>query len=206
VCGVPYSGSPKLAISSFQPDKVAQSAISFFVWRHPGRWSFGRSRMSGEGMAEASLDLAALVDDLDARQFAELWDAAQSRRCFEKYGAGPSRACWTSGGWHGLRLQPECRRRPLADRQLGPDLQPDGPDPAHHLTDDRYSRLVGVNALADEVGVSCTAGRCPIWAAWKLLRCRIPTRPRELGHVTPFGVPAGAKAPIAAIKPFGTLG
>ena len=38
-------------------------------------------------MVEARLDLAAFVDDLDGGQFADLWDAAQSRKCFEKYGA-----------------------------------------------------------------------------------------------------------------------
>ena len=38
-------------------------------------------------MVEARLDLAALVNGLDERQFAELWDVAQSRKRFEKYGA-----------------------------------------------------------------------------------------------------------------------
>ena len=43
--------------------------------------------MSGADMVEARLDLAALVNGLDERQFAELWDVAQSRKRFEKYGA-----------------------------------------------------------------------------------------------------------------------
>lgn len=43
--------------------------------------------MSGAEMAEERLDAPALVDSLDERGFAELWDAAQARRCREKYGA-----------------------------------------------------------------------------------------------------------------------
>lgn len=57
-------------------------------------------------MVEARPDLAAFVDDLDGGQFADLWDAAQSRKCFEKYGARTIEGLLDK--WSHALLCPDC--------------------------------------------------------------------------------------------------